>query len=77
MAPQVTRSRLFRSKRRRAVRLPKNLAFPPHVREVTIVRGVQWRVIIPAGALWDDFFDRSGIDLGERAQPGHQEREVF
>jgi hypothetical protein len=27
------------------------------------------RVIVPAGAVWDDFFDAPGGDLPEREQP--------
>jgi antitoxin VapB len=77
MALEVTRSKLFRSKRCQAVRLPKDVAFPPGVRGVTIVRDGPRRVIAPAGMLWDSFFDRSGIDLGERVQVPPQEREAF
>ncbi len=73
----MTRTKLFQSNRSQAVRLPKDVAFPPGVRDVTIVRDGPRRVIMPAGALWDDFFDSPGVDLGERAQPPHQEREAF
>jgi antitoxin VapB len=27
------------------------------------------RIIVPADAVWDDFFDLAGIDIGEREQP--------
>jgi antitoxin VapB len=73
----MTRTTLFKSNRSQAVRLPKDVAFPPGVHEVTILREGNRRVIVPADALWDDFFDAPGIDLGERAQPPHQEREAF
>src|SRR5689334_15569921 len=73
----MTRTTLFKSNRSQAVRLPKDVAFPPSVHEVAILRDGNRRVIVPADALWDDFFDAPGIDLGERAQPPHQEREAF
>jgi len=73
----MTRTTLFHSNRSQAVRLPKDVAFPPGVREVTILRDGVRRVIVPSDAVWDDFFTAPGIDLGERDEPGHQEREAF
>jgi antitoxin VapB len=73
----MTRTTLFRSNSSQAVRLPKDVAFPSGVREVAILRDGARRVIVPANALWDDFFGSPGIDLDERAQPEHQERETF
>lgn len=71
----MTRTTLFQSNRSQAVRLPKDVAFPPDVREVAILRDGARRVIVPAASLWDDFFAAPGIDLSERAQPEHQARE--
>ena len=68
---------LFRSNRSQAVRLGKDVAFPDNVREVAILRDGARRVIVPAGAVWDDFFDAPGVDLGERQQPQAQTREAF
>lgn len=73
----MTRTTLFQSNRSQAVRLPKDVAFPEGVREVTILKEGYRRVIVPAGRTWDDFFDAPGIDLGERDQPAVQERESF
>lgn len=73
----MARTILFMTNRSQAVRLPKEVAFPEHVREVTILRDGPRRVIVPANASWDDFFDEPGIDLGERDQPQMQEREAF
>ena len=73
----MTKTRLFQSNRSQALRLPKDVAFPPGVQEVTIVRDGARRVIIPADAVWDDFFDAPGIDIGERVQPPHQQRDTF
>lgn len=66
---------LFLSNRTQAVRLPKEVAFPPGVRKVRILRDGSRRVIVPADCAWDDFFDAPGIDLGPRDQPAAQERD--
>lgn len=73
----MNRTRLFRSNRSQAVRLPKDVAFPEGVREVVILREGARRIIIPADSAWDDFFDAPGIELGPRDQPEAQEREAF
>lgn len=71
----MTNTKLFLSNRSQAVRLPKDVAFPDGVKEVTILRDGARRVIVPANAAWDDFFARPGVDLPEREQPEAQERE--
>jgi antitoxin VapB len=73
----MTRTTLFRSNRSQAVRLPKDVAFPQGVKEVAILRDGARRVIVPANAVWDDFFAEPGTDLPEREQPAMQERERF
>lgn len=73
----MTRTTLFQTNRSQAVRLPKDVAFPDGVREVTILRDGPRRVIVPANAVWDDFFEAAGIDIGERDQPEAQAREAF
>ena len=73
----MTRTTLFQSNRSQAVRLPKDVAFPEGVKEVAIVKEGARRIIVPSNALWDDFFDAPGIDLGERAQPDPQDRDAF
>ena len=73
----MIRTTLFRTNRSQAVRLAKNVAFPDTVREVAVFREGARRVIVPANAIWDDFFDAPGIDLGERDEPPIQEREAF
>ncbi|HEY1933764.1 MAG TPA: type II toxin-antitoxin system VapB family antitoxin [Acetobacteraceae bacterium] len=73
----MTRTTLFQTNRSQAVRLPKDVAFPPNVREVTILRDGVRRIIVPADAIWDDFFASPGIDLGERDQPAAQPRDPF
>lgn len=73
----MTRTTLFRSNRSQAVRLPKDVAFPDSVSAVTILREGRRRVIVPADASWDDFFEAEGVDLGDRDQPEPQRREDF
>jgi antitoxin VapB len=73
----MVRTTVFRSNRSQAVRLPKDVAFPEGVKEVTVLREGKRRVIVPANAVWDDFFDGPGVDLGPRNQPLPQERDPF
>lgn len=73
----TTTTSLFQSNRTQAVRLPRDVAFPATVREVRIYREGRRRVIVPAEAAWDDFFEAGGCaDFpAERDQPAAQERE--
>jgi antitoxin VapB len=73
----MTRTTLFQSNRSQAVRLPKDVAFPDGVRSVAVLREGNRRVIVPADAIWDDFFSEAGIDLGERIQLALQDREAL
>lgn len=73
----MTRTTLFQTNRTQAVRLPKDVAFPKEVREVSILRDGARRVIVPADAAWDDFFDAPGVEIGDRDQPQAQVREAF
>lgn len=73
----MTRTTLFQTNGSQAVRLPKDVAFPEGVREVAILRDGARRVIVPADALWDDFFDQPGAALGEREKPHPEAREAF
>lgn len=73
----LVRTSLFLSNRSQAVRLPKAVAFTDEVREVIIVPDGKRRIIAPADAAWDDFFEAAGVDLGARDQPVMQERERF
>ena len=63
--------------RSQAVRLPKDVAFPDGVKDVTVLRDGKRRIIVPVEAVWDDFFDAPGVDLGPREQPATQKREDF
>lgn len=69
------RTTLFLSNRSQAVRLPRAVAFADGVREVVVTSDGPRRIIAPADAAWDDFFDQPGIDLADREQPAAQERD--
>lgn len=69
------RTTLFLSNRSQAVRLPRAVAFGESVREVVIIPDGLRRIIAPADATWDDFFQAEGVDLGEREQPGIEQRD--
>ena len=71
----MVETRLFKSNKTQAVRLPKGVAFPDGVKEVTIIKEGNKRIIAPADASWDDFFAAPGIKLGAREQPEPQARE--
>ena len=73
----MSKTNLFQSNRTQAVRLPKDVAFPDGVKSVTILREGNRRVIVPSDAVWDDFFEAAGLDLGPRNQPAPQTREAF
>ena len=73
----MVRTTVFQSNRSQAVRLPKDVAFPEGVKEVRILRDGRRRVIVPANAVWDDFFDAPGVDLGARDQPSAQARDAL
>ncbi|WP_096702407.1 type II toxin-antitoxin system VapB family antitoxin [Magnetospirillum sp. 15-1] len=73
----MTRTNLFQSNRSQAVRLPKDVAFPEGVKEVAILRDGARRIVVPANAIWDDFFAAPGVGLPDREQPDMQERESF
>lgn len=66
---------IFKSNRSQAVRIPKDFAFPEGLDRVVIRKVGKSLVLTPLDALWDDFFDEPGIDLGPRDQPPPQERD--
>lgn len=72
----MTTTTVFRTNRSQAVRLPKDVAFPPDVKEVRIIRQGKSRVIVPVDSSWDEFFASPGIDFPDREPQGTpQERE--
>ena len=72
-----TRTTLFLSNRSQAVRLPKPVAFAEGVRDVIVTQDGPRRIIAPADAAWDDFFDAPSVELAPRQQPAPEDREAF
>ncbi len=74
------RTRVFKSNRSQAVRLPKAIAFPKSVKDVEITAIGNKRVITPADQSWDDWFDAPGVSsdfMTDRIQPEDQVRETL
>ena len=73
----MVRTTIFHSNRSQAVRLPKDVAFPDDVKQVTVLREGKRRVIVPAWVPSGmSFSTRPAVDLGPREQPPAQAREV-
>ncbi|MGC8493015.1 MAG: type II toxin-antitoxin system VapB family antitoxin [Syntrophobacteraceae bacterium] len=76
----AVKTRIFKSNRSQAVRLPKEVAFPESVKDVEIIAIGNKRVIEPAGKSWDDWFEEPGVSgdfMIERKQPEDQQRETM
>ena len=70
-------TRLFKSNQSQAVRLPKAVALPESVQEITIIRQGKGRLITPIENAWDDWFDAGGVSddfMDERTQESDQHR---
>ncbi|MCF8040154.1 MAG: antitoxin [Desulfohalobiaceae bacterium] len=71
-------TKIFKSNRSQAVRLPKEVAMPESVKDVKIIKMNNKRIILPATESWDDWFAASGVShdfMSERKQPEDQIRE--
>ncbi len=76
----MERASVFKSNKSQAIRLPKPVALPEHVKKVDIIAIGDTRVITPAGKAWESWFDGPGVSadfMTERDQPSEQEREGF
>jgi len=74
------KTRIFKSNRSQAVRLPKEVAFSESVKNVEITAIGNKRIISPAGQSWDEWFEGPGVSsdfLANREQPEDQHRETF
>ena len=58
-----------------AVCLPTEVAFPEAVKSVSVMHDGKCLLIVPADAVWDDFFEAPGIPLDDRAQPALQDKQ--
>ncbi|MCP4297775.1 MAG: antitoxin [Proteobacteria bacterium] len=71
-------TKVFKSNRSQAVRLPKAVAFPESVKDVEITAIGNKRIITPAGQSWDEWFASPGASpdfMEKREQPEDQIRE--
>ena len=57
----MVQTKVFKSNRIQAVRLPRPVAFPESVKDVMIVAIGNTRVITPAEQSWDDWFDAPAV----------------
>ena len=74
------RTRIFKSNRSQAVRLPREVAFPESVKDVEIIAIGNKRMIAPAGQSWDEWFNALGVSsdfMTDRKQPEDQCRETL
>ena len=75
-----SQTKLFKSNKSQAVRLPKAVELPDSVSVVDIVAIGNTRIITPAGESWDTWFDGPGVSddfMALREQPDDQKREPF
>ena len=74
----MIQTKLFKSNKTQAVRLPKPVALPDNVKEVSIIAIGNTRLITPVDISWDVWFDDDKVTddfMLERDQPMPQERE--
>jgi antitoxin VapB len=74
------KTKIFKSNRSQAVRLPKAVAFSESIKDVEIVAIGKKRIISPVGQSWDEWFDGPGVSsdfMEKRLQPDDQHRESF
>jgi antitoxin VapB len=78
VAMTSVKTKVFKSNKTQAVRLPKAVAFDDDVSDVEIVARGNTRIITPAGDSWGEWFDGPAISddfMIDREQPRQQERE--
>ncbi len=76
----LTQTKLFKSNKSQAVRLPKAVELPESISVVDIVAIGNTRIITPAGSSWDTWFDEQGVSsdfMESREQPADQQRVTF
>jgi antitoxin VapB len=76
----MVQTRVFKSNKSQAVRLPKAVELPSEIIEVDVVAVGNTRIISPAGSAWDNWFDAGTVSddfLEQRSQPKVQIREEF
>jgi len=72
------KTRIFKSNRSQAVRLPREAAFPESVKDVEITAVGDKRTIQPVGQSWNEWFSAPGVTsdfMMERKQPEDHRRD--
>lgn len=72
------KTKIFKSNRSQAVRLPMEVAYPESVKDVEITAIGNKRMILPVGQSWEEWFAAPGVSsdfMTERKQPEDQHRE--
>jgi len=73
----IVETKIFKTNRSQAVRLPKLVAFPEKVKLVEIIAVGNKRIIVPKGQAWDEWFDAPGVSedfMEQRSQEDDQSR---
>jgi antitoxin VapB len=73
----MSQSTVFKTNKTQAIRLPKAVAFPDHIKKVKITPHGKGLLITPIGDSWEDFFASPGIGddfMNDREQPEPQKR---
>ena len=76
----MVQTRVFKSNKSQAVRLPKAVEMPENIKDVDIVAVGNTRIITPAGSAWDEWFESAQISddfMETRDQPEAQKREAL
>lgn len=71
-------TKIFKSNKSQAVRLPKAVELPASITEVSIIAIGNTRIIIPKLESWNDWFDHPQVTddfMNDREQPDDQLRE--
>ena len=80
-AALIVKSRIFKSNRSQAVRIPKAVAFPEGVTEVEIVKVGDRLTITPVGKSWADYFENGPFAtedfLSDREDAPPEDRDLF
>jgi antitoxin VapB len=73
------KTKIFKSNRSQAIRLPKKVAFPESVEDVEVTAIGNKRIIAPANQSWDEWFSGPGVStdfMTERMKEEDQHRET-
>ena len=74
----MPRSTVFKNNKTQAIRVPKAVALPDHIKQVEVTRHGDGLLIMPVKkSVWDKFFSTPGVDadfMSDRKQDLPQQR---